>query len=254
MLVKEYTGKNEKEAVKAALDELQLTEEQVRIEVLDKGKRSILGFGESTPAKIRVYYEEISTVIREIEAFIKTAIEKMGVAAEVEAREESEKRIYVTVKSEDSAILIGKKGATLEALQFLLSLVFSRAMGKQQTDYHVLLDVEGYRKRREESLRELALRMATQVKRSQHSKLLEPMNPYERRIIHLTLQEDKEIETASEGEGNVKRVRIMTKRKPGQSGGRRRYPGSRTRRGGGNSNSSGSGSGNGGRYSESRMR
>lgn len=210
MLVKEYEGKSEKDALKIALDDLNLSEEHVRVEVLDKGKRSILGIGETSPARIRVYYEEISTAMAELTEIVEEIISKMGIEAKAEAREEGEHRIYINVDSEESALLIGKKGSTLEALQFIVSLSASRIFGEEE-DYHVLLDVEGYRKRREDYLRDLALRLASTVKRSRRPKTLDPMNPYERRIIHLTLQDDKDVDTRSEGEGHERKIRIIPK-------------------------------------------
>lgn len=214
MLVKEFEGKTEKDALKNALEELGLAEEQIRVEVLDKGKRSILGLGESVPAKIRVYYEEISTVIKELEEIVATTIKYMGIEAEVEAVEEGDKRIYINVSSEDSAILIGKKGVTLDAIQFVTSLAASRLFDVDE-EYHVLVDIEGYRKRREESLKDMAKRTASTVKKTKRPKVLEPMNPYERRVVHLALQDDKDIETKSEGEGNTRRIKVLPKRSGG---------------------------------------
>lgn len=110
MLVKEFSGKSEKEAVSKALEELNLTEDQVRIEVIDKGKRPLLGFGEESPTIIRVYYEEISTNLGEFQSIVSNILKYMGVEAEVTAKEESEKRIYINISTEDSGVLIGKKG------------------------------------------------------------------------------------------------------------------------------------------------
>ena len=121
MLVKEFSGKSEKEAVSKALEELNLTEDQVRIEVIDKGKRNLFGLGEESPTIIRVYYEEISTNLGEFQSIVSNILKYIGVEAEVTAKEESEKRIYINISTEDSGVLIGKKGATLEALQFITS-------------------------------------------------------------------------------------------------------------------------------------
>lgn len=214
MLVKEFSGKSEKEATNKALEELDLTEDQVRIEVIDKGKRSILGIGEDTPALIRVYYEEISANLGEFEGIIKKILSLMGVQAEVEATEESDTRIHVNIKSEDTAILIGKKGSTLDSLQFIVSLIASKHF-KDTIDRHIILDVDGYRGRREETLKQIARQSAQQVKRTKRSVSLDPMSAYERRIIHLELQEDAEIETKSDGEAPYRNVKIYLKRKNG---------------------------------------
>lgn len=208
MLVKEFTGKTEKDAVQLALTELNLKEEQVRIEVVEKGKRNILGIGDSVPAIIRVYYDEISTFVSNIQEIVSNIISGMGIDAKVEAHEESEKKIYINiVAEEDSALLIGKRGATLDAIQFIVSLISSRMLG-EESEYHILVDVAGYRNKREETLKALALQSASQVKRYKKSKILEPMNPYERRIIHMTLQDDNEVNTSSDGEGQYKKVKI----------------------------------------------
>ena len=126
MLVKEFSGKSEKDAVSKALEELNLTEEQVRIEVVEKGKRNLFGIGEETPTVIRVYYEEISENLGEFKSIVSDILNYMGITAEVTAKEESGSRIYINVSTEDSGVLIGKKGATLEALQFLVSLIVSK--------------------------------------------------------------------------------------------------------------------------------
>ncbi len=208
MLVKEFSAKSEKEAIQIALDELNLKEEQVRIEVVDKGKRNLLGIGEHIPAVIRVYYDEISTLISNIQNVVEDILSKMNVDAQVEAYEESQNKIYVNIMAEDdAAILIGRKGSTLDALQFIISLITLKMLG-DESDYHVLVDVAGYRHKREEALRELALQTASQVKRYKKPKILEPMNPYERRIVHMTLQDDNEVETKSDGEGTYKKVRV----------------------------------------------
>lgn len=217
MLVKEFTGKNEKDAINKALEELNLTEDQVRIEIIDKGKRNIFGIGEEIPSVIRVYYEEISTNLSEFENIMSNIISLMGVKATVIAKEESETKIHINVTSDNSALLIGKKGATLESLQFLLSLIALKYF-KDTTDRHIILDIDGYRERREETLRHIAHQAAQHAKRTRRPVSLEPMSPYERRIIHLELQEDSEIDTKSDGEAPYRFVKIYSKRKNNQDG------------------------------------
>lgn len=212
MLVKEFSGKTERDALQKALEELNLTEDKIRVEVLEKGKRNILGIGESIESVIRVYYEEITTLVSDLQKTVETMLSVMGIKARVEAEEESEKRIYINIISEeDAAILIGKKGATLDAVQFIISLIASKQLG-EDNEYHILVDIEGYRQKREKSLKKLASQAAMQVKRTQKPKTLDPMNPYERRIIHLTLQDDNEVETKSDGEGPYRKVKIYPRR------------------------------------------
>ncbi len=219
MLVKEFTGKSEKDAINKALEELSLTEDQVRIEVIDKGKRNIFGIGEEIPSVIRVYYEEISTNLSEFEDIMSHIISLMGVKATVVAKEESETKIHINVTSENPALLIGKKGATLESLQFLLSLMALKYF-KDSTDRRIILDIDGYRERREETLKQMARQAAQHAKRTRRPVSLDPMSPYERRIIHLELQEDSEIDTKSDGEAPYRFVKIYSKRKNNQDGNR----------------------------------
>jgi len=218
MLVKEFTGKNEKDAINKALEELNLTEDQVRIELIDKGKRNIFGIGEETPSVIRVYYEEISTNLSEFENIMSDIISLMGVNATVVAKEESDTKIHINVTSDNPALLIGKKGATLEALQFLLSLMALKYFKDSTTDRHIILDIDGYRERREETLKHMARQAAQHAKRTRRPVSLDPMSPYERRIIHLELQEDSEVDTKSDGEAPYRFVKIYSKRKNNQDG------------------------------------
>ena len=210
MLVKEFSGKSEKDAISKALEELNLTEEQVRIEVVEKGKRNLFGIGEETPTVIRVYYEEISENLGEFKSIVSEILKNMGITAEVTAKEESGSRIYINVSTEDSGILIGKNGATLEALQFLVSLIVSKNFG-EDNERHIILDIDGYRERREETLKHMARQAAQQAKKTRRAVALKPMSPYERRIIHLELQNDKDVETKSDGEPPYRRVKVCSK-------------------------------------------
>ena len=138
----------------------------------------------------------------------------MGINAEVTVKEETEKRIYIDISTEDSGVLIGKKGNTLEALQFVISLIASKKFG-DDNKRHIILDVDGYRDRREETLKHMARQAAQQAKRTRRTVSLEPMSPYERRIIHLELQNDQDVETKSDGEPPYRSVRVYSKKKGG---------------------------------------
>lgn len=210
MLVKEFSGKSEKDAVNKALEELNLTEEQVRIEVVEKGKRNLFGIGEESPTVIRVYYEEISENLGEFKSIIADILKYMGISAEINAKEESGNKIYISISTEDSGALIGKKGSTLEALQFLISLIVSKNFN-DGNERHVILDVDGYRERREETLKHMARQAAQQAKKTRRAVVLEPMSPYERRIIHVELQKDQDVETKSDGEPPYRRVKVFSK-------------------------------------------
>lgn len=211
MLVKEFSANTEKEAIELALTELNLKEEQVRIEVVQDNAADET----NSSAVIRVYYDEISTFVGSIEEAVSKITLGMGIDAKVEAYEESDKKIYVNIMAEDdAAIIIGRKGSTLDSIQFIVSLIALKILG-EDSEYHVLVDVAGYRNKREETLKDLALYTASQVKRYKKPKTLEPMNPYERRIVHLALQNDNEIETKSDGDGIYKKVRVFLAGKSG---------------------------------------
>ena len=140
--------------------------------------------------------------------FIKTMIEKMGYDVKVAISYREDKKIGIRLESSASSILIGRKGKNLDALQ-LLANIYAGRLGHEET--RIILDTENYRIRREESLVRLAYTTADKVQQSHQSILLEPMNPFERRLIHTTLNDIPDIETKSEGEGLYKQVRVIYK-------------------------------------------
>ena len=140
--------------------------------------------------------------------FVKTTVEKMGYTCEVSVLFREEKKLGVKLDSEHASILIGKKGKNLDALQLLVN-VYGGRLGREDT--RIVIDSENYRIRREEALVKLAYESAEKVRRSRGTLLLEPMNPFERRIIHTTLNDIVDVETKSEGDGLYKQVRIIWK-------------------------------------------
>lgn len=138
-------------------------------------------------------------------------LKRMGIDAGVSAKE-IEDYIALEITTPDSALVIGRKGKTLEALQYLVNLIINKG---QEERIKVILDTEGYRERRKARLMELAKRLAQRAKEENTEVFLEPMNPYERRIIHTTLAEDPDVETESVGEGMERQVVISPKRKEG---------------------------------------
>jgi len=140
--------------------------------------------------------------------FVKTTVEKMGYSCEVSVLFREEMKLGVRLDSEHASILIGKKGKNLDALQLLVN-VYGGRLGRE--DLRIVIDSENYRIRREEALVKLAYESAEKVRRSRGSLLLEPMNPFERRIIHTTLNDIVDVETKSEGEGLYKQVRVLWK-------------------------------------------
>ena len=225
----EFEGKTEKEAIEKAAAELGLERDQFDVEILETQKNTLFKKGY---VKIRVHtltssqthaekHESHAPVYRamanplpqdefeqKLLAFVSETIEKMGYEAGVEVLFREEKKIGIKLNSDSSSILIGRKGKNLDAMQ-LLANVYAGKLGREDT--RVILDTENYRVRREESLVHLAYTTADKVRSSRGSILLEPMNPFERRLIHTTLNDFADIETKSEGDGLYKQVRVLYK-------------------------------------------
>ena len=158
-----------------------------------------------------------------IGTFVEGIVERMGYAATVKMLKQDGAKLIYEISSESSSILIGKKGKNLDALQLLANVYLNREAGSD-VPYRVVLDTEGYRARREDALVQMAHRVADEAAKSQSSRLLEPMNPFERRLVHTAINERDDVITKSEGDGLYKRVRIMAK------GASRSRSGSRPRR------------------------
>lgn len=203
-VVIEKTAKTVEEAVSLALDELDVTEDQVEIEVLEEGGKSLLGIRKAKEAKVRVTLFDYATEIAR--DFLEELFEKMGLDAMIDIIEDEE-IMKINIKSDSSGVIIGRRGETLDALQFLTGLVVNR---NNTTYKKIILDTEDYRKKREITLQKLANRLAKKVETSGRSMSLEPMNPYERRIIHSTLQKNKNVETYSVGEDPNRKVVIKS--------------------------------------------
>lgn len=203
----EVTAKNVNEALTEALIKLGTTSDNVEYEVLAKESNGILGLF-SKPAKIRVRSKK--TIEGVAINFLKKVFASMNLVVEVKVDYNKEEGyVNIDLSGDDMGVLIGKRGQTLDSLQYLVSLVIN----KESTSYlKVKVDTENYRERRKETLENLAKNIAYKVKRTKHSVSLEPMNPFERRIIHSALQNDKYVETHSEGEEPYRRVVITLKK------------------------------------------
>lgn len=200
--VVEKTGKTVQEAINIALDELNVDMDNAEIEVLDEGSKGLFGIG-SKVAKVRVTLKNTQQSY-EAERFLQDVFSKMKVSVEIET-EEDEESMMLRIKGKDSGIIIGRRGETLDALQYLTSLV----VNKDKEGYkRVIIDIENYRQKREETLVKLADRLAEKVIRYRKNVMLEPMNPYERRIIHSSLQNNKMVETYSVGDDPNRKVVI----------------------------------------------
>lgn len=204
----EITGKTVDEAITNALIKLETTSDKIEYEVIDKGSSGILGLFNSKPARIKARKKlSIEDIVRE---FLTNVFEAMKLSVKLELDiNEQEGSIDIDLIGDDMGILIGKRGQTLDSLQYLVSLIVNKESEKY---YRVKLDTENYRVRRKETLENLAKNIAYKVKRTKKAVSLEPMNPYERRVIHSALQNDKYVTTKSEGEEPFRHVVIMLKR------------------------------------------
>lgn len=204
----EVSAKNVDDAITEACQQLGATSDQIEYEVIDKGSAGFLGIG-SKNAVIRVRRKELSVedCLRE---FLDAVFAAMNMEVELVVQiDEEEKVIDVELKGDDMGVLIGKRGQTLDSLQYLTNL----AVNKKTDDYYkVKIDTEDYRKRRKDTLENLAKNIAYKVKRTKRPVSLEPMNPFERRIIHSALQNDKYVTTHSEGDEPYRHVVVTLKR------------------------------------------
>ena len=203
----EISAKTVDDAVTEGLIKLGTTSDKIEYEVMEKGSAGFFGLG-SKPAKIRI--RKKSTVEDHVREFLNNVFRAMGMEVEILIRKsEDEKNIDIELKGSDMGVLIGKRGQTLDSLQYLTNL----AVGKQVSEYvKVKIDTEDYRKRRKETLENLAKNIAYKVKRTKRSVSLEPMNPFERRIIHSALQGDRYVNTHSEGDEPYRHVVVTLKR------------------------------------------
>ncbi len=227
-MFKEFEGKTEEEAINKAIEELDLQDGEFDVEVLESAKKSLF---KKSFIKIRVHYgddlgsEEISeeedenkeSTITEVEndlekeivRFLSELIFKMGYDGEVKINYRKDNKIGVDIVSPDSYILIGRKGKNLDAIQLLVNVV----AGNIDPDVKVVVDSENYRLRHEEAIVRNAYRIGAKVRRTGKSELLEPMNPFERRLVHTAINGMEGLETISEGEGLYKQVRILPSNK-----------------------------------------
>lgn len=197
----EFTAKTVDEALTEALIKLETTSDQIEYEVIDKESSGILGLF-SKPAKIRVCKKE--SVDDVVKNFLSTLFEHMNLEVEtVIDYDEENSYIDIELKGPEMGVLIGKRGQTLDSIQYLTSLVANKNREKY---VKIKIDTENYRERRKQTIENLAKNIASKVKKTRKPAYLEPMNPYERRIIHAALQNDKYIETYSEGEEPFRKV------------------------------------------------
>jgi spoIIIJ-associated protein len=226
----EKSAKTVEEAVQSALEELETDKDNVDIEVIEQPTKGIFGIIGSKNAKVRVTLKEKKASEKKSEKgnenkeiritdytlekerarkFLRDILEAMDIKAEIRVKDVNES-LYINLAGPKMGVIIGRRGQTLDSLQYLVSLVVNK--DKERDGFvKVILDTEDYRRKREETLQRLARRLAERVQRTGKRVELEPMNPYERRIIHSTLQEIEGITTFSEGEEPYRKVIISTK-------------------------------------------
>jgi spoIIIJ-associated protein len=200
----EIQAKTIEEAVNKGLKELELQREDVEVEIIEEGSRGILGFmSKSAKVRIREKWNSLKTA----DKFIRELIQKIGVETQISIKEELE-GIKIHIEGKNLGVLIGKRGNTLDAIQYLTNLAVNR-----QNDKHkrIIVEIEDYRKKRQESLERFALNMAKKAKQTKKDVILEPMIPNERRIVHTVLQGEFGISTRSIGEEPYRRVVISPK-------------------------------------------
>lgn len=198
----EVSGRTVEEAIATALKSLQAKREEVEVTVLEEGSKGFLGLLGSRQARVKVVIPDNPEKV--INDFLNKVLADMHIQAGVELRPR-DGYYFVSFHGQDLGILIGRRGETLDALQYLTNLAVNRVL---EHKIKVILDVEGYRKRREQTLINLARRLSNRVKETGNRIVLEPMNPQERRVIHTALQNDSQILTFSEGQEPNRKVVI----------------------------------------------
>lgn len=215
----ETTGKTVDEAIAKALRELNVPADEVKVKVLEEPSKGIFGLIGSKMARVRVTWEENPT--KKVCGFLTSVFTTMGLKVEIEPVDRGE-TVYLNLKGSRLGVLIGRRGQTLDSLQYLANLVANKDAAEK---IRYVLDAEDYRRRREETLQKLAYRLANKVNRSGEKIVLEPMTAQERRIIHHALQDHRYVYTYSEGEEPNRRIVISPKRE--QSNGFRKEEGFR---------------------------
>ena len=219
----------EQEAIAKAVEELHIEREDFDVEIVEPVRK---GLFKKSNVKIRIHFEDENDVPEEsydvqstqdeeeldapinsdledkLLLFVATILEKMGYQGKVSISFRKARKLGLNIESDNSSIIIGRKGKNLDAIQ-LLANVYA---GQIDPDLKVIIDSENYRMRHEEQLIRMAFKTAEQVKKSGRSRLLEPMNPYERRLVHTALNDFGGVETKSEGEGLYKQIRITNQR------------------------------------------
>jgi spoIIIJ-associated protein len=235
----ETEGKTVEEAVQSACEQLNVPREKLEIEVLNAGSTGIFGLMGSKKARVRATIKEeipapvrvnetvpgqsaavlttdsegtggeVEEIIAEAKSLTQGVLDRMGLEVTIQIRKEKES-LHILIEGDKSGLLIGRRGQTLDALQYLISRMINR---KGTGKIRVMLDSGDYRNRRQEYLEDLALKMAAKAKQTGKPVVISPLNAHDRRLVHLTLEKDKSIKTISRGEGPLKKIVIFSAKK-----------------------------------------
>ncbi|MEN6327117.1 MAG: RNA-binding cell elongation regulator Jag/EloR [Syntrophomonas sp.] len=211
----EKRGKNVDEAIKAALDELGCEIDDVAVEIIEEPSKGLLGLVGRKPAIVKVSLKAIPSQSleqspeQEVRQVVEDLLNRMKIDYQINQIEYEAGRVRINIVGQDMGLLIGRKGETLNAVQYIIGLMLNR---NREERLRVVLDVEDYRKKREESLEALALRLSDKVKRTRKNVVMRPMSSQERRIVHTILQEDPQISTFSLGDEPNRKVVISLKK------------------------------------------
>lgn len=209
----EFVGKTTEEALENASRELALPLEELNFDILEPGSAGIFGLVGGKKAKIKITLEKQEEVINEnglrlAQEALETILELIPVETIVIA-EQTDGKISLSIEGDKSGLLIGRRGKTLDALQYIVNKIVNKALDKKT---YVVVDSENYRKRREESLTQLALKMGDKAKKIKKPVTTNLLNPHDRRIVHITLQDDNDLDTKSRGDGLLKKIVIIPKK------------------------------------------
>ena len=215
MAEREFEGRTEEEAIDKAIEALGLAEDEIDVEVVDEQRPGFLKGGK---VRIRVHLADDEPDAAELQpenafeeklvAFVGELLERANLPADVRIDQREEGRLTLDILADEPAIVIGKHGATLEALQLISNIHAGRI--NDGDPVRIILDTEDYRYRREQSLLRMANRVAEEVRRTGRPRLLAPLNPFERRLIHTALGELDGVATESEGDGLYKQIRVSS--------------------------------------------
>ena len=210
----QISAKTKQEAINKAMEQFNLTQDKLEIQVIDEGSKGFLGLGaKDCIIKVKKKIDETDL----IRNFLNDIFKTLDIIPKIDIKTQNE-NIKVDITGEDTAILIGRRGESLDSLQMLINIVVNKELEDHQ---RIILDIENYREKREQSLIQYAKKMAKKAVYQRRNIKLEPMNPYERRIIHYALQDDSKINTFSEGEEPNRRIVLSIKK--GQTNYKNKY-------------------------------